>query len=278
MVRKVLIGIALAAAARAQSSLPFEPYHDAGESITGAFEGWFPNADGTFSMLLGYYNRNLAQTIDIAIGPNNRIEPGPPDQGQPTHFLPARQWGVFTIAVPKDFGGKKLHWTLVSNGKTTVIPISLHPMYEVQPFTDASGNTPPFIAFSESGPFVQGPRGQSRELSTTVSRPVTLPLWLADDAKSTLSIPRLMSTPVTVTWSKFCGPGAVTFSNDRPPVAKAEFKPPPPAVFGGTAATTAKFSEPGEYILRVVANDASGDGGRGFQCCWSNAQVKVAVK
>jgi len=27
-----------------------------------------------------------------------------------------------------------------------------------------------------------------------------------------------------------------------------------------------------------VANDWSGDGGRGFQCCWSNAQVKVSVK
>jgi len=27
----------------------------------------------------------------------------------------------------------------------------------------------------------------------------------------------------------------------------------------------------------VVANDWSGEGGRGFQCCWSNAQVKVSV-
>jgi hypothetical protein len=276
--RKVLLGIVLAAAACAQSSLPFEPYHDAGESVTGAFEGWFPNADGTFSMLLGYYNRNLAQTIEIPIGASNRIEPGGPDQGQPTHFLPARQWGVFTITVPKNFGEQKLHWTLVSNGKTTVIPISLHPMYEVQPLTDASGNTPPFIAFSETGPFIQGPRGQSRELSTTVSNPVTLPLWVADDAKSTLNNPRVMSAPVAVAWSKFRGPGTVTFSSDRPAVVKADFKAPPPAVFTGTAATAAKFSEPGEYILRVVANDASGDGGRGFQCCWSNAQVKVIVK
>jgi len=28
----------------------------------------------------------------------------------------------------------------------------------------------------------------------------------------------------------------------------------------------------------VLANDWSGDGGRGFQCCWSNAQVKVSIK
>jgi hypothetical protein len=274
---KFLIGIALVSAGWAQSSLPFEPYHDTGESITGAFEGWFPNSDGTFSLLVGYYNRNQKQTMEIPIGPNNRIEPGGPDRGQPTNFLPGRQWGVFTVTLPKDFGDKKLTWTLVVNGKTSVIPISLHPQYEVEPFADASGNTPPFISFSETGPFVQGPRGQSREITATVSNPISLPLWVADDAKSVLAA-RTMGPPVTVTWTKFRGPGTVTFSNGRPPVEKASFKAPSPAVFSGTATTSASFSEPGEYVLRAVANDWSGDGGRGFQCCWSNAQVKVTVK
>lgn len=272
-----LIGIALFAAMSGAQSLPFEPPHDAGQSITGAFEGWFPNADGTFSILLGYYNRNQKQTIEIPAGPNNRIEPGGPDQGQPTCFLPGRQWGVFTITVPKDFGEKKFTWTLVANSKTTVIPASLNPLYEVQPFQEASGNEPPFIAFSEAGPFVQGPRGQSRELTAAVSNPLTVTLWLADDAKAPFSA-RPIGPPVTVTWSKFRGPGTVTFSSDRPKVEKASFKPPATAVFSGTATTTAGFSEPGEYILRVVANDWSGDGGRGFQCCWTNAQVKVVVK
>jgi hypothetical protein len=277
MPRIFLTGIALLGAGWAQPSLPFEPTHDSGQSITGAFEGWFPNPDGTFSLLLGYYNRNQKQIIDILPGPNNRIEPDGPDRGQPTHFLPGRQWGVFTITVPKDFGERKLTWTLVANGKTSVIPVSLHVNYEVSPFVEASGNTPPFIAFSESGPFVQGPRGQSKELTTTVSDPLTIELWLADDAKSTFAV-RLPGLPVTVAWSKFRGPGEVKFSSARPTVEKAEFKPPDPAVFSGTATTTAKFSEPGEYILRVVANDWSGDGGRGFQCCWTNAQVKVKVK
>ena len=49
-------------------------------------------------------------------------------------------------------------------------------------------------------------------------------------------------------------------------------------MFRGKATTTASFSEPGEYILRVVANDWSGDGGGGFQCCWTNAHVAVSVK
>jgi hypothetical protein len=45
----------------------------------------------------------------------------------------------------------------------------------------------------------------------------------------------------------------------------------------GKAATTAKFSAPGDYTLRLQANDASGDGGGGFQCCWTNVHVKVSV-
>jgi hypothetical protein len=49
-------------------------------------------------------------------------------------------------------------------------------------------------------------------------------------------------------------------------------------VFHAKAITTATFAEPGEYVLRVVANDWSGDGSRAFQCCWSNAQVAVIVK
>src|SRR5260370_13417891 len=105
--------------------LPFEPAHNFGQSITGAFEGWFPNSDGSFSILLGYYNRNLKEDLEIAPGPDNRIEPGGPDYGQPTHFQPGRQWGVFTIRVPKDFGDKKFTWTLTPHRKTTTIPMSL---------------------------------------------------------------------------------------------------------------------------------------------------------
>ena len=59
------------------------------------------------------------------------------------------------------------------------------------------------------------------------------------------------------------------FENAKPSIDKAE---------GGKATTTATFSEAGEYILRAQANDQSGDGGGGFQCCWTNAHVKIIVK
>ena len=41
---------------------------------------------------------------------------------------------------------------------------------------------------------------------------------------------------------------------------------------------TATFSAAGDYMLRVQANDESGEGGGGFQCCWTNTYVKVTVK
>ena len=91
-------------------SLPVEPARESGSSITGAFEGWFKNPDGTFSLLLGYYNRNQNagsgysdRARTTASNPAGRIA------GQPTHFLPGRGWGLFTVKVPADFGREQNH-------------------------------------------------------------------------------------------------------------------------------------------------------------------------
>src|SRR2546425_3202343 len=150
-----------------------QPIRERGSSVTGAYEGWYRDKDGSIRLLVGYFNRNRKEDLDIPVGPSNRIEPGGPDQGQPTHFLPGRQWGVFTITVPKDFGAKKLTWTIVANGQTTVVPASLDPLWEVSPFVEASGNTPPTIRF-EGGASVQGPRPISETFSTAVGNPLTL--------------------------------------------------------------------------------------------------------
>lgn len=272
-----LLAAAILPAISAQQ-LPLEPRHDAGTNITGVFEGWFPNPDGTFSLLFGYYNRNLKEALDIPCGANNRIEPGGPDRGQPTHFIPGRQWGVFTITVPKDFGNKRLTWTIVANGKTTQIPLDIDTLWEVSPFIEATGNTPPFIGFSENGPFVNGPKGQTTTMTATIPNPLPLTVWLADDAKVPPGQAQPRTPAVTIAWSMFRGPGEVKFDKERPTVEKTEFKAPQGSVFTGKATTNATFSDPGDYILKVVANDFSGDGGRGFQCCWSNAYVRVSVK
>ena len=143
--------------------------------VTGAFEGWFKNPDGSFSLLLGYFNRSDKEELDLPIGPNNRIEPGGPDRGQPTHFLPGRQWGLFAVKVPANFGDNKIAWTITANGKTSVIPASLNKDYEISPFKEeAVGNTPPVLSFDEMGPTVQGPLGLTISRTTTVDKLVTV--------------------------------------------------------------------------------------------------------
>jgi hypothetical protein len=270
------ISIVLAAAAiTAAQSLPLEPFHNKGQSVTAAFEGWFPNPDGSFSIMLGYYNRNQKEELDIPIGPNNRIDPGGPDQGQPTHFLPGREWGLFTVTVPKDFGTNKISWTLTANGQTTVVPASLNPLWEIEPFKDATDNTPPVLWF-EKGKTVQGPRPMIVSLTATLQDPLPLTAWVTDDAKLVPGMQKPKTPAATLTWSKFRGPGTVTFANARPLLEKVD-DPAITAPFSGKAATTATFSEPGEYTLYLVANDWTGKGGRGFQCCWTNALVKVSV-
>lgn len=265
--------LALAVGASAQS-LPIGPFHKFGQGVTPAFEGWFANPDGTYSILFGYFNRNRQEEVDIPIGPNNRIEPGGPDRGQPTHFLPGRQWGLFTVTVPKDFGDQKITWTLTVNGETNTIPASLAALWELAPLKDANGDTPPVLRF-ESGASVQGPRPVTLSLTAAVARPLTLDVQASDDAKLIPGMQRPKTPPVTLTWSKYRGPGTVTLANQMPVVEPAQDSG---AAFSGKASTTATFSQPGEYMLYLVANDWTGKGGRGFQCCWTNALVKVSVK
>jgi hypothetical protein len=260
---------------------PPEPRKQFGASITGAYEGWYYNADGSRSFLVGYYNRNSQQSLDIPIGANNRIEPGG-DLGQPTHFLPGRQWGMFVVPAPKDFKPTDSYvWTIVANGQSTSIPLRLHPDYIMSPFKEiAVGNTPPIIKFEPNGKTIQGPLGTLLPTpvhNATVATPTPLELWASDDAKYTSGSNAPMGRPrpaVELRWSKYRGPGAVTFDKVKPEFEKVEGA----AVFNGHAKTNAKFSEPGDYLLHVTANDYSGDGGGGFGCCWTTSMVKVSVK
>ena len=261
---------------------PPEPRRAFGASITGAFEGWFYNPDGSRTFLVGYYNRNSQQEIDVPLGPNNRIEPGGPDMGQPTHFLPGRQWGMFVVPAPKDFKPADSYtWTIVANGQSTSIPLRLHPDYVMSPFKEiAVGNTPPVLRFEATGSGIQGPLANLATAPTrgaSVAAPLPLTLWAADDLKYTSGSnapPAAARTPVTVRWSKYRGPGTVTFDKARPEFEKQQGGGTP---FSGKATATAKFSEAGDYVLHATANDYSGDGGGGFGCCWSTALLKVSV-
>jgi hypothetical protein len=283
--RYIAVALSITGAVISAQQLPSEPRRGFGASITGAFEGWYPNPDGSRTFLVGYLNRNADQALDVPIGPNNRIEPGGPDLGQPTHFLPGRRHGVFSIAVPRDFSSpeQRLTWTIVANGQTTVIPIRLHPDYLVSPFADvAVKNTPPILRFEENGRSMQGPvalLSGAATRATSIGSPLSLPVFASDDAKyasGTMALPVKPPPPVRLSWSKYRGPGRVIFDNAQPPLqvlAGGNVNVP----FSGRSMTTVRFTEPGDYVLHVTALDYSGEGGGGEVCCWTTAMVKVSV-
>jgi hypothetical protein len=285
----LLAGVLLLAPMHAQAPQR-EPLRETGSSVTGAFEGWFTYPDGSYGLLVGYYNRNTKQELDIPIGPANHMDPAGPDRGQPTHFLTGRQSGMFVVKVPKEFGKNKITWTIVANGLTTTIPLSLHPDYEISPFVSTAsvigapgeGDTPPVLRFNEQGPSAQGPVPLTTERTTAVSAALALTVWVADDGMiftNSGAIPPTMKTrsPVTLRWTKYRGPGQVTFAKNRPEVQKAGECHEKGMVFCATSTTTATFSESGDYQLHLLVNDYSGEGGGGFQCCWTTGIAKVAV-
>jgi len=243
-----------------------------GSSVTPAFEGWYHNKDGSVSVLVGYLNRNTKTELDVPVGPNNRIEPGGPDQGQPTHFQPGRQWGVFSVKLPKDFGDKKLTWTLTANGFTNSITLHTKPDYILEPYEDAANkNQPPAIKFEANGKAAQGPpSGISATYAASVTTPLALDAWVTDEpAKlNVMTFPGFTPPPPGVKWSQFRGPGTVKFDPFNPKIDKDTAK----------TSTAVTFSAAGDYTLRLQANDSTGEGGGGFQCCWTNAHVKVTVK
>jgi len=269
----------------AAQQLAMEPLKDSGTNIYPAYEGWYQNADGTYTLLIGYYNRNKKEVLDIPIGPENKIEPGGPDQGQPTHFEVGRGWGTIAIKVPKDFGDKKLVWTLTANGKTVTVPFGVVKGYQIEPFLDAAmGNKPPVIKFSETGQALTGPPqplSAAAVVNGVVGEAVPLTYWVTDDgneepptAGSAAAPPPTGAAPqgpprrprVSTTMTKYRGPGEIKFADNTPAIEKDK------------VSTTATFSLPGEYIIRIEGNDSSGVGGGGFQCCWTTAYIKVNVK
>jgi hypothetical protein len=284
----VIAACVLSGAGPSAQQLPIEPVKESGSNIYPAFEGWYQNADGTYNLLIGYYNRNSKEALDVPIGPNNKIEPGGPDQGQPTHFLPRRGWGVISIKVPKDFGDKKLVWTLTANGRTVSIPFGIVKGYQVEPYKDAAmGNTPPKIRLAENAPELTGPPAPLSTYPTltgTVGEAIPLTLWIADDgndeppATGAAPAPPAPAAPaaagraarprLNVVMSKYRGPvGDIKFGDNTPTIEK-----------DGKATTTATFPAAGEWVIRIEGNDSSGVGGGGFQCCWTTAYVKVNVK
>ena len=273
--------------AQSQPLLPSYPKLAFGGTISPAYDGWFDNKDGSRTFMMGYYNRNWEDAIDVPIGPNNHFEPGEPDRGQPTHFLANRNFGMFTITLPKG-STEKLWWVLTVNGVTQKVPLSQTPDYNITPqHASEEGptgkyNEPAILRFAENGPKLQMPvASQANAIARTavVGVPMTFDFWVDDDAlyASGSNAPISAKEPlIEMVVEKYRGAGKVTVgdTHHKLTVLKGgKFNEPYSAK--GTATVT--FSQPGDYQIHVTANDLSGPGGGSTGCCWTTGLIKVTV-
>ena len=274
--------VALAAVLLAMPSAGFaQRSYATGQTIAPAYEGWERNDDGSFDLVFGYMNRNWEEVIDVPVGPGNSIEPGGPDQGQPTRLYPRRNRFVFRIRVPADFGDRELIWTLTTNGQTERAYASLRRDYYIDDLViqanygaGGAAATTPELAENEAPTLeIEG----SGELTTRVGEPVTLVAVSTDDGKPSArsmppSSPRLPGRITTDTatghrfsWFVYRGAADVTFDppqtkvwedtrdTGESPWSPGWETPEPPG--DGRWVTEATFAEPGTYVLRGLAHD-----------------------
>ncbi len=268
-----------------------QPGYQTGRHIEPAYEGWRPNEDGTFSFMFGYMNENWAETPDVPVGENNFFEPGDPDRGQPTHFLPRRNRWTFEVVVSADWGDRELVWTVTHNGETRSAFASLRQDYLVDNMVIASetgslgagtsspesrANIPPVVEVL--GDAIRQARvGEAIELGTLVVDD-GLPVRRRDSTvTSEDALSRMLRPPSRVTvgkvnglflsWNKYRGPEGGTVSFD-PPLPKpwedtrtAANSPwgalwlPPPVPEDGVYEVTATFDKPGTWVLWARADD-----------------------
>ncbi len=249
--------------------------HATGQEVVPAYEGWEQNPDGSFNLVFGTLNRNWEEALDIPIGPANNIEPGGPDQGQPTHFLPRRNRFLFRIHVPADFGDNELIWTLTSpNGETKKAYASLHPDYFIDDIIlqrNSGAPTEDWILTNEA-PTLELPGGTSR--TAAVGQPLTLTAVAKDDGvpervalrSRPQGVTTIASRGLRVAWFVYRGAGAAaTFEpeqfkvwEDRRVGADSPWAPgwgPPPVPADDTWEVQATFSEPGTYVVRCLVHD-----------------------
>ncbi len=233
-----------------------------GQTISPAYEGYEVNPDGSYNLLFGYLNRNYEEELNIPVGPNNYLEPGDLDQGQPTFFYPRRQRIIWRVRVPADWGDKELVWTVTAHGQTDTAVGWLVPEQIIDEQVVAmnrSGGGAPDI--ENEAPSIS--LGESRQRTVRVDEPLTLTAVIDDDGVPVMRPARQSRPPgrrnalgLRLAWIHYRGPGTVTFDPFTPPMA--DHTPgwtPPPIPGDGKIVTTARFSEAGTYVIRGMADD-----------------------
>jgi hypothetical protein len=274
----------------AQRQRPLTALPSDGLRVAPFFDGWYENRDGTITLSFGYSNLNKSDVVEIPLGPDNVIQPKEYDGRQPTSFPPVapsaggdgsgapggidrrlRERGVFTVTVPAGFKGDVV-WTLRNQGQTYSVPGRARVSAYRLDWPMAMGSIPPLLRFSPTGPAGRGPAGiQADPQRVAVGMPLSLTVWTNDDSereKEPVPVKRTEKAAINVSWYKHSGPGVVVFTPPRTPIAELQ----------GMVTTSAVFKQPGDYVIRVRAdNFGRVDTSPGNQCCWTNGFVRVTV-
>lgn len=270
-----------------------------GLSVIPVMEGWVANEDGTATFSMGFLNKNKSG-VDIPVGPNNYIEPAKYNGQQPTYFPPGRGAGSFAITVPADEINEDIWWYLkTGDGDILKVPGRYgEGSYELDFILPRpQGSLQPLVGFGEDGAQAAGLTALMGEYERTVKvgEQVELAVNVSDPSKRDTSDPRFKDPlPVGVHFYKYQGPGAVEFARHEStpePVNPYEENDPRFRFFRapatndvevkggvGVARVYASFNAPGEYTLRIMAeNFRAPDSQDGDQCCWTNVYQKVTV-
>lgn len=270
-----------------------------GLPVIPVMEGWVANEDGSGSFSMGFINKNKVG-VDIPLGPNNYIEPAKYDGLQPTHFPPGRGVGAFEVRVPADEIDEDVWWYIrTGEGDLLKVPGRYgNAAYEldfVRP--RPQGSMQPLMGFGEDGPQAAGLTGGRGTLDETVKvgEPVELAVNVMDPSERDRTDPRFVDRlPLGIQFHKYHGPGNVEFSrHESTPEPVNPYSEDNPrfrfyrapgenevSVEGGegVAKVYATFAAPGEYTIRVRAdNFRAPDSQEGDQCCWTNLYQTVNV-
>ena len=256
-----------------------------GQNVSPAYEGWEEDDAGRRYFLFGYINRNWEEELDVPAGPDNSIEPGGPDAGQPTHFLPRRNRFVFRVPVPEGFDeDDELIWTLTTAGVTEQAYATLRLDYLVDDLVQASeqgalgaGRSDPTMR-ANTAPVLRIEGDRTRRVR--VGEPLALVAVASDDGvpkprrrrrrnpwRPPVQVTVGSATGLRVSWYVYRSDGPVTFDPPQVKVwedtrtgANSPWSPgwltPDPPPDGGWA-TEVVFDEPGTYVLRCLASDGA---------------------
>ena len=269
----LVFALVLSLALSPQSADAQQMRYMTGQNVVPVFEGWEHNADGSFNMVFGYMNRNYEEEVDVPVGPDNHVEPGEADQGQPAHFYARRQQFMFKVRVPKDWGQKDLVWTVTSHGKTEKAFGTLVPVWEIDTSVYQQNRGGPGELHEEDAAPTIALVGAAQR-TVAVGQPLTIDVQVADDGHPVPRPTRSGSGSVAATAASKVIPtrqnpltqavvhlepnvrlGVTWVVHRRSVPASVVFSPQRVTVNDGKASTTVTFATPGTYTLRGYADD-----------------------